>query len=137
MTQKQKARAYDKAFRIAQELYNNPNSSNIGKGYVCTVFPELKESEDDRIRNKLIKLIKMSNEVGGFALHKWEADEMLAWLEKQGEQKLAEWSEEDESILHGILDEILANKHDAKEYEWKTYDKFLNWLKSLKERIGE
>lgn len=46
-----------------------------------------------------------------------------------------EWSEEDESILQGIWDEILANKHDAKEYEWKTYDKFLDWLKSLKDRV--
>ena len=47
------------------------------------IFPELKESGDERIKNRLIKLIKMSSEVGGFALHKWEADEMLAWLEKQ------------------------------------------------------
>lgn len=30
--------------------------------------------------------------------------------------------------------EILANKHNAKEYDWKTYDKFLAWLKSLKAR---
>ena len=51
------------------------------------IFPELKESEDEKIKNHLIKLIKMSSEVGGFALHKWEADEMLAWLEKQGDQK--------------------------------------------------
>lgn len=50
------------------------------------IIPELRESEDEKIRQKFIKLVKMSNEVGGFALHKWEADEMLAWLEKQGEQ---------------------------------------------------
>lgn len=42
------------------------------------------------------------------------------------------WSEEDEKMLQGIWDEILANKHNAKECEWKTYDKFLDWLKSLK-----
>ena len=45
------------------------------------------ECDDERVKNRLIKLIKMSSEVGGFALHKWEANEMLAWLEKQGEQK--------------------------------------------------
>lgn len=44
------------------------------------------EDDDERIKNSLINLIKMSSEVGGLALHKWEADEMLAWLEKQGEQ---------------------------------------------------
>ena len=51
------------------------------------IFSELKESEDEKIKQKIIKLIKKSNEVGGYALHKWEADEMLVWLEKQGEQK--------------------------------------------------
>ena len=61
------------------------------------------------------------------------------WLEEleerfnlQPEQK---WDEEDEEILQGIWDEILANKHDAKECEWKTYDKFLNWLKSIEDRV--
>ena len=51
-----------------------------------TIIPELRESEDEKIKNRLIKLIKMSSEVGGFALHKWEADELLAWLEKQGKE---------------------------------------------------
>ena len=50
-------------------------------------------------------------------------------------EEKSDWSEEDEKTLQGIWDEILANKHDAKEYEWKTYDKFLNWLKYLKYRI--
>ena len=40
-----------------------------------------------RKENEPINLIKMSNEVGGFALHKWEADEMLTWLDKQGKKK--------------------------------------------------
>lgn len=44
--------------------------------------------DDEKIKNRLIKLIKMSSEVGGFALHKWEADEMLTWLEKQGEHSI-------------------------------------------------
>lgn len=54
------------------------------------LIPELKEGGDERVKQSIIKLIKMSSEVGGFALHKWEADEMLAWLEKQGEQNLAD-----------------------------------------------
>ena len=45
------------------------------------------ESEDEKIRKKLIHLVNKSNEYGGYALHKWEADEMLAWLEKQGKQE--------------------------------------------------
>ena len=40
----EKACRYDEAFRIAQELYNNPHSSDIGKEWICAVFPEVKEN---------------------------------------------------------------------------------------------
>lgn len=49
-------------------------------------------------------------------------------------QNPATWSEEDESNLQGIMDEIEANKHSAPDYDLATYDRFLSWLKSLKER---
>ena len=48
------------------------------------------EDDDERIKNSLINLIKMSSEVGGLALHKWEADEMLAWLEKHSSSQTKE-----------------------------------------------
>lgn len=69
------------------------------------------------------------------------------WLEKQGEQKFAEmdkdkvvikkgkkpaWSEEDEKNLQGILDEIEANKSEAPEYDIDNYNRFIDWLKSLR-----
>ena len=91
-------------------------------------FPELKESEDERIRKELVAMVRLSCTNGD------DADKKIAWLEKQGEQKSA-WSEEDERTLQGIWDEILANKHNAKEYEWKTYDRFLDWLNSIKYRV--
>ena len=75
---------YKDALERARQFSEHPlqeDSSNI----VEYIFPELRESKDEKIRQKFIKLVKMSNEVGGFALHKWEADEMLAWLKKQGE----------------------------------------------------
>lgn len=78
----EKAKAYDKAIKIAM---NNPNC--FVKDVIEDIFPELKKSEDDKVRKKLIHLVKKSYEQGGYALHKWEADEMLAWLEKQGKQE--------------------------------------------------
>lgn len=48
----------------------------------------------------------------------------------------SEWSEEDERNLQGIIDEIEANKHNAPDYDLATYDRFLSWLKSLKDRVG-
>ena len=91
----EKAKAYDKAIERAKEQLDGAKVFDYIEGQIAhdirtttyAIFPELKESEDEKIKNRLIKLIKMSSEVGGFALHKWEADEMLAWLEKQGKQK--------------------------------------------------
>ena len=48
------------------------------------------------------------------------------------EQKPAEWSEEDESYLQTVINEMEANKKEAREYEHKTYDTIILWLKSLR-----
>ena len=53
---------------------------------------------------------------------------------KMFEQKSA-WNEHDEYTLKGIVDEIEANKSSGPVYDIKTYDRFLNWLKSIKERV--
>lgn len=111
------------------------------------ILTELAESEDEKIKNRLIKLIKMSNEVGGFALHKWEADEMLTWLEKQREKKSVEenkgniggnssnWSEEDEKIINGLIDSLtrisLNTRTDSTSPNY-TFYKEIDWLKSLR-----
>ena len=78
---------YEQALEVAKKLIEN-EETNIPVFYVDNIkdiFTELKESEDEKIRQRIIKLIKKSNEVGGYTL--WEADEMLAWLEKQSEPK--------------------------------------------------
>lgn len=79
----------------------------IGRGYVQGVDfskprqiaeyidPELKESEDEKIRKELIRAFtvtanKRDHEIYGNGI---TYGQVLVWLEKQGEQKLAEWSE--------------------------------------------
>lgn len=82
MTMEQKAKAYDKAIIKAKELYNqgliNPPLEHI--------FPELAESEDEKIRKALINFFNRfpydSIEAAGT-----NAKEVLAWLEKQGQVK--------------------------------------------------
>ena len=46
-----------------------------------------------------------------------------------------EWSEEDENNLNGIIDEIKANQNEGPSCDIKTYNRFLDWLKSLKDRV--
>ncbi len=118
---------YENAIKIAKQ---NPNA--FVKDVVDKIFPELKESEDERIRGRLINLVKMSNEVGGFALHKWEADEMIAWLEKQGEQK-PEWSEEDETGWTNTM--IMIKECASNHYTKDSIKLVVDWLTSLKDRV--
>lgn len=158
--------------------------TNSTKAVLENILPELRESEDEKIRKLLIRLFKSN------ANEKFDdvsTQEILAWLEKQGERKPAwseedehraedtiyfldtakkhyastveldacidwlkslkdkvqpqpqpkqDWSEEDEHTLQGVIDEIQANKSQAPDYDFETYDRFLSWLKSLKQRIG-
>ena len=83
LTIEQKAQRYDEASKWVEGIY--PTLTHEQQGEAEAFFPELKENRDEKVKQRIIKLIKMSSDVGGFALHKWEADEMLAWLEKQGE----------------------------------------------------
>ena len=46
------------------------------------------------------------------------------------------WNEEDEKNLLGIIYELEANKPEATEYDYKIYDRLINWLESIKERIN-
>lgn len=81
----QKAEAYDKAIKIAM---NNPNC--FVKDVIEDIFPELKESEGEKIRKHLISLFEnfvtlgVANECETADI---KVDNILAWLEKQGEQK--------------------------------------------------
>jgi len=88
LTIEQKAERYDEAITKLRSLHDNYNTVSTlidVKEELENILPELKDSEDEKIKQRIIKLIKMSSEVGSFVLDKWEADEMLTWLEKQGE----------------------------------------------------
>jgi hypothetical protein len=66
---------------------NNPSDEGI-QNWINDNVPELKESEDERIREALIALLKFGLEDGstiapGFNETKEQA---LAWLEKQGKE---------------------------------------------------
>ena len=81
MTQEEKARAYDEALKVAEKYHNGTL-----KDVMETIFPELKESEDERIRKGIIRNLEyLMDRAEGFV--KDELKERIAWLEKQGEHK--------------------------------------------------
>ena len=98
-----------------------------------TLFPELKESEDERIRKELIKLLRnLFNNYSYFIKDPFYT-ECIAWLEKQGEQKPA-WSEEDERILDALItslnNEVFAGRLET--LKGIGVLSVIDWLKSIK-----
>lgn len=79
---------YKEALERAREWYNNLNSSSIGKSYLYAVFPELAESEDERMRQEIIKVFKTLGD-GKIPIDIHYAD-IFTWLEKQGAQKTSD-----------------------------------------------
>ena len=103
------------------------------------IFPELKESEDERIRKALIEVLhRLSDSTfeygaeGGYVGATKE--KMLAWLEKQAEQKVS-CNEEDEENFGKLHRLIVICQGKKKFIPSDEYDKLDNWLKSLKERV--
>ena len=74
---------YEQALERAKKIHNQ-TEFDYEKGMMEEIFPELKESEDEKIRKWLIDWAKAVNWSEQFTVTK---EQVLAWLEKQGEQK--------------------------------------------------
>ncbi len=85
-TLEKKARAYDEAIRKAAALYKASEPMSGCNVIIETLFPELKESEDEMIRKELLEhckiLAKPYIQTGNKCpqIQSW-----IAWLERQGE----------------------------------------------------
>lgn len=79
----EKAKAYDEAIKRLEDIKNGKCQKTFvfTEGLFDYIFPELKESDDERIRGNIIATIHLYY---GEPLED-EAKEMIAWLEKQGE----------------------------------------------------
>ena len=88
---------YNEAMNDMRVIY--PNLKGDAKLAVEHAFPELRESEDERIRKALVWHLKADVDFVSNGVTKAEC---IAYLEKQKEQKPAEWSEEDEKIISNI-----------------------------------
>ena len=93
MSDKEKAKAYDEALERAKKLLNKQGitvGSYPNREAIETIFPELQESEDERIRKEIYDFLLNGiwNEgIIASVKQKKKCSEWLAWLEKQKEQK--------------------------------------------------
>ena len=107
---------YKDALDRARDLMTNQNPPAFDEHLIEIVFPELKESEDARIRKMLRAYIHdfgVPKEYFGDV----ETSDVLAWLEKQGEQKPADKVEQPYKVKPKF--KVGAKQLDANEViEW-------------------
>jgi hypothetical protein len=132
LTIEEKSKAYDKALSVAQETYA---TQPMYRDWLEKMFPELKESKDERIMKELIKFFRMGAKYNSSTNGIPDKD-IIAWLEKQNKQKPA-WSEDDEGICRAIINDIANDKSMCTfDISKGICDEQINWLKSLKERVA-
>lgn len=84
----QKAKAYDEALKKARQLCCYPTTKPFISD-LQDLFPELQESEDEMIRKAIIDFFSEPGRKE-YILNGFTVDGIIAWLEKQGEQKPAD-----------------------------------------------
>jgi hypothetical protein len=125
MTPKEKAERYDEALRRARKLKENPTSvfyewtPSEGDTIADYIFPELKESEDEKIRKAIHIYFDWLDGRKDYAPKgKYTIRDMIAWLEKQGGQK-----PQGKSALEAINEEKVDNQFCVKTVD-KTAEEY-------------
>ena len=93
MTQEEKNKRYDEALERAKKLQETCDSTAV-VGWCEYIFPELKESADERIRKKVIEVLKLNIKGAESQMQAsrgvdrcfeiYACNKVIAWLEKQG-----------------------------------------------------
>lgn len=134
---------YKEALERAKELYSQ-HCAEWRDEDIEYIFPELAKNKDERIRKALLDAMN-DNTPDSIIWDDIRAEEIAAWLEKQGE-KPAEWSEEDINMIDWLIrcceeehKELCNDKYghqdivsDLKRDCRKKWD----WLESLKNRVA-
>ena len=95
----EKAKRYDKALEKSKRLYEQGTITES----LCYVFPELKESEDERIRKAILSCLKyLETECGWDDVGDCDILDAYAWLENQS--KTFTKKDVDDAYLKGVCD---------------------------------
>lgn len=122
MTQEQKAQAYDEALGWMREMY--PCLTDSLREDAEHYFPELRESEDERIREELKEAFEaydIESTWNGIPIRS-----IFAWLEKQKEQKPL--TDEEKEYIRTIKSIISDFIRDKKPENLAYYQRIYDWL---------
>ena len=135
----------EEAIKILKDFHDESALFSV-RTALETLYPEFKESEDEKVRKALIEMVRDRTGDELWVDYNVHKEEVLVWLEKQGEQKPIEWDADDDDKFF-FLKARLKDYEDCIIYdeeisEWQksnvreTTKEFLKWLDSIKERIG-
>ena len=127
LTIEEKAKRFDEAIKKAKSKIKNDKDHVLYEDDVVEIFPELKESEGEKMIQYFKDLAPFDKADELYEKYGFSHKDAIAWLEKQGEQKPA-WSEEDDTFFKAIIRDIENTQYiseDAKKDR-------ITWLKSLR-----
>ena len=134
---------YKESLAVAKEILNSRckegEQGAFHRADLETIFPELAESEDEKIRKVLIdyfKGYKEHEECGIRTFYGIPTNDFLTWLEKQGEQK---HTDKVESMEHSYIttnSEFFQWIYDRLKYVYNENPN-VDYMLSLKERIED
>ena len=147
-TYKEKYEAALERARQKRDEYLRLDNDNVVPNDIEYIFPELAESEDERIRKTLIEELSACNTIGElkFRLPQPTRDECLAWLEKQKEEEGYEAIPIESTLEYkvgkhaGFLEGLAEGRKqtEQKPAEWMTkqgvtceFDHFVETLRTL------
>ena len=125
---------YEKKYKEALDRAKKEWSSNLDNAYknyrerLEIIFPELNESEDEKIRKELMDFIYVTC----FPVKDLKKKErFLDWLEKQKERKSI-WTESDRTMAFTLLRDVDQMAHISDEGK----NERLQWLNSLEDKFN-
>lgn len=71
---------YEQTLKNLRKIKDANKDNKALVDFIEYEYPELKENEDDRLRNNIIELVKQSSSI----LNPMNQKSMIAWLKKQG-----------------------------------------------------
>ena len=128
MDYKEKAKAYDELLAKAKQIYNKENDVLIIHT-IEELFPELAESEDERIRKMMIKYFESCGNLEWY--DGLTPQKAIAWLEKQG-KKLSIWTDSDRIMAFTLLRDVDQMTYISDEGK----NERLQWLNSLEDKFN-
>lgn len=101
------------------------------------VFPELKESEEEKIRKEIVDFLLdgiWRCEIIDRVRQSQRYSKWVAYLEKRKEQKPAKWNDADDKIQRNLMSLLSCMRGDR--IDEATYKKYYPWLRDLPKRFN-